>query len=105
MAATITETHFIRLGGFAPGLCLLVGTFVTAGGTSAGVVTPGSNDTNVTGSGSMENMLFWGFTNVTDENAIEVVRTKPAGGDILTIDCTADESFDFFIVGFDNGEA
>lgn len=105
MAATTTETVFIRGGGSTPALCKLYGTFVTAGGTSSGTIKPGSNDTNVTGSASMRKILAWGLSNYANSNAVKVVKSYDAtqDGDILTITCTANDTFDFWVEGVDNG--
>lgn len=105
MAATITETHVVKTAGYTPALIRVYGTFNTAGGTSSGVIKPGENDTNVSGSIGCRTILSWGLVNNANSNAFKVVKSYDTthDGDILTVTCTANDTFNFWVEGIDNG--
>jgi hypothetical protein len=104
MAATVTEQAVVKLGG---GLMMLTGVAATAGGTTSFVLKPGSNDVNKTGSGGLRKILAFGFQNETGARALRTVKAYDAtqDGDIVTCTCTANDTFDFWAIGFDTGVA
>ena len=99
MAFTINNETKIPLGGQTPGLALVYGD-CTATGVTSGII-----------SGSTEHVrkiYNWGFTpkqNITG-GAFHVVKSYDSAtydSDILTLTCTASDSFDYFYIGEDNG--
>ncbi len=100
MAASATETNFIRLGGSTPGLCLLTLTVDLDTDTSF-AITPGAG--TVAGAASMKNILYWSVTNSAGERAFQAVKSSSAGADLLTITGTAEDTFDVVLVGVDSG--
>lgn len=104
MAASTTETIFIRNGGNTPGLCKLYGT-VNAASVTTATIKPGNNDTNVSGSASLRKIYAYGLTNTANANAFKVVKSysSTTDSDILTITCTSSDTFDFWVEGEDNG--
>ena len=63
---------------------VVYGTYVNDSGSTGGAIT--------TGLGSCK---LWNATNSTDENAVEISHSAGT----LTIDCTADNSGDWFAIG------
>lgn len=100
MAFTINNQTKISLGGNTPGLAFVYGD-CTASSVTTGVI-PGSTQ-------HVRKILRWGFTpkqNITG-GAFNVVKSYDHAtydSDILTLTCTADDSFDFWYEGLDNGD-
>ena len=115
MAAVNTETGYTYTsagGGNANspgGLTKVSGTFVTSGGTTTGVVCPGYQangaDVLLTPTRGIRTINNWGFTNNVSSGAFKVVKTydATADADILTVTCTANDGFNYWLEGSDIG--
>lgn len=104
MAFQVNETKLTPING----LVLLTGTLVNTGGSTGGAITPGTSvgsGTLVTGSAGLKKFLAWGFSNQTAVRAAQAVKSYDAtqDGEILTVTTTADDDFDFWILGEYNG--
>lgn len=121
MASVNTElaTVYISSGGGTPsgaaGITKVYGTVTLSGGTTVGLVIPGylasAGDVLLT-QGSLNvargirKILGWGFTNHTSSAAFKVVKTNDAtaDADLLTLTATANDSFDYWLEGIDQGQ-
>jgi len=105
MAYVVTETRMVD---HKNGLVTLYGTAANTGGSTGGAITPGTSvggGATVTGSSGLKKFISWSFNNQTGARACQVVKTYDAtqDGEILTLTCTANDSFDFAILGEYNG--
>ena len=108
MAFTVTEEHFVNLGGQVPGLCMLIGIAVNTAGDSGGDILPGNETvgTSLAAARGLRKIYFCSAISATDENAVEAVidYDTTQDGDKVTIDCTADETIKFMIIGENAGQ-
>jgi hypothetical protein len=101
--------------GSANAVTRVYGTLTLSGGTTAGLIIPGylasAGDVLLT-QGSINScrgirkILGWGFTNNTNSNAFKVVKTNDAtaDADLLTVTATANDSFNYWLDGIDQGQ-
>ena len=101
--------------GAAGGITKVYGTVTLSGGTTTGLVIPGylasAGDVLLT-EGSLnacrgiKKILGYGFTNNTNSNAFKVVKTTDAtaDADLLTLTATANDSFNYWLEGIDQGQ-
>jgi hypothetical protein len=91
----------IPWGGSAVGLAMVYGN-ATEDAQGTTIILPGSTQ-------HVRKITSWGVTptqNITG-GAFNVVKTYDAttyDADILTITCTAGDNFDYWYIGFDNGD-
>lgn len=102
--------------GVNPGAVTRVyGTFATSGGSTTGVVIPGYDGNtgdsliavgSLNAARGIKTILGWGFTNNANSNAFKVVKTydSTAKADKLTITCTANDTFNYWLDGVDGGQ-
>jgi hypothetical protein len=100
MAFTINSEAKIPLGGSAVGLALVYGN-ATATSVTTGIVSGSTQH--------VRKITSWGFTPNQDITgaAFNVVKSYDSAtydSDILTLTCTADDVFDYWYIGFDNGD-
>lgn len=105
MAFIVNEQKFEDLKN---GQVRLSGTIVNTAGSTGGAITPGTSvgsGTLVTGSAGFKKFTAWGFSNQSAQRAPQVVKSYDTtqDGDILTVTTNADDDYDFWIEGPNNG--
>lgn len=109
MAFATNELQFVDLSGFTPNLSLLVGRYTSDGGSTGGVITPGTPSAGSAAGNSvgMRNIIGNGYftTETASGNSIKSVKSYSAGSDrdILTITTPANDVGIYFILGYQNG--
>lgn len=105
MASSVTETKYVDEAGASGGRVKLYGSATTSGGGTSFVIQPGHNTVNISGSSGastgLRKMYGWSITNNANSNAFKAVKTFDATNqaDILTITCTANDTFDWMVDG------
>jgi len=104
MAASVTETGVYKMAGNFPALTMVVGT-ASAASVTEFIIKPGSNDTNIEGSAGVRKIMTWGFSCYSNEEAAEADRSYDAtqDGDIVTVTCQANATYNWWVLGEDNG--
>lgn len=112
MAAKNTETEFE--GSTNTKSAKVSGTLVMSGGATSGIIIPGydanSGDSLLTANGTnvartIREPKTWGFTNNVSANPHRVVKTFDTTAQAwkLTVTCTANDAFDYWVEGKMNG--
>ena len=101
MAYTVTETKVVTAAGGPEGRVTLCGNSTASDGSTSFTIQPGSNTTTVTGSTVLRVIDKWTFENATGQRAPVVVKSYSTtiDGDILTITCTANDTYFWWVEG------
>ncbi len=104
MAAVLTETKVITLGGSSEGRIRVVGNCANTAVTTF-VIAPGHADTNVSGSANLRTIDSWGLSNSAAQKAPIAVKTYSStnDADIITITCASDDDYDYWVEGASAG--
>lgn len=113
MAFVTTEEEVIKFAGFTPPLVLVKGSYLSSGGGTGGVVSPGYNNssgtlTAVTGSeavGCRKIIADWYRPTLSDASApgAAVAYNTTRDRDEATIVTTADTGGKYYLLCLDNG--
>lgn len=112
MAAIVRETHVAQLSSGQNGRIRVSGSAALSGGTATFNISPGYNDVNITSPVSSTRLRMIDNMGVTCSSATNATMIQIANlyynttndAQFITIDCVADQNYDWYVEGPDAGQ-